>query len=533
MEQSPNKKDGIVRDKNEFKTILAHIKEESEDIEETKRCISVIARVLNNAFENCKDELNKQEILEQFLKEYKKELEFRGKTDFIFPTMMRVRGWRDIIDCYHSDKEKFNALLNTAKEEEWRRPMGRIHVNVNKDENMVAMFRSELRANPSIREENMISFMQKAMIIQSKKLKNTMIEIIQSSVSFLDSYGYLDYGIEESNNKFDGLGLSRLKLKKRNPLSNRETVPEPDGKILAIVNDKGKKIEYSKNDMQVSERDEDIGVLDSFTTELLNQNSLEDLIMMTTFWQSKYWELRLEMSKAMSTIDTLELWAEMIEKGEMMMNDLDDQKVVGALKKELSLTHLFKHEIEINPKISEQYKTFMQKNGFYKKGEGIMTDLKKVKPELENLTVLLNDITILQCLVLQQLREKSPAIKTWGIIKFDDKIEDLEDEQKESRTSNVVRIGLEHQNFRGPLIIEMSGSVLRSFLKIESEDELPIYINNENLDSKLTNLYLPVTEYFKRVVKQEYKASRSSPLLSYLNGKTVKKAPGQLGGDHR
>ena len=281
-----------------------------------------------------------------------------------------------------------------------------------------------------------------------------MIRIIHESVNFLNDYGMLDEYINQANDELEELGLKRLKLKKRNPIADEQ------------YDESGKKIENA----------EDLGVVDSLEKEILEEFSIEDLLMMTAFWESKYLQGRMKILKAMTTIDTLDIWQDILTRGETAIENLDNERVQAILKKDLALNYIYNEEIEITPHMRTQYQNFIKRNGINIDGETIETELKKMEAELKNLEFATMDMTTLSALILGQLLDKLPKVKRWGAIDETDKI-------KFERIENVndssqIGIAIEHQNFRSPLILSISEDVLKALYNIDVTD-LPKYKNSE------------------------------------------------------
>lgn len=485
--------------KQDLKKVIEEIKQETFDCDSTKKYILAIKSVLDNAFENCKDELTKEEVLKEYLEEYRKELNVKWNAESVYYAMLQYRAYKRLLVDYKGNKSNFDSTVGEAKKRE--HISRRENIPIYKDLNacMVSAVRNILRSCPTIREKDLIMSMHELKNRIAKFLKGNMIKSIQQSVSFLNEYGFLDEYIEESNKELDKLGLQKLKFTKRNPMPDEQ---------------------YDENG-ELIENNEDIGVLDSFTTEYLEQLSPEDLVIMTAFWESKYMEERLGLENAMTTINSLGLWKEILEQDENSIKSLDNEKIYSALKKDLALTYLYKNNAEITPKMRRQYAKFLKENGIDKK-EDLEQEIKAVIPEIQNLERVANDITILQCLIAYQLQAKDIKIKNWGTIEENQELQTSKTEDEEEG----VKIALEHQGFRGPLVMQVPETQLKKFLEIDNL-ELPTYRHtdmiDENYNNIMTKLCLPSNEYFKRTVKQYYKSMPESTLLTILAGKKPKK----------
>ena len=208
--------------------------------------------------------------------------------------------------------------------------------------------------------------------------------------------------------------------------------------------------------------------------------SPEELLLIDTFWRGQYLKERLEISKAMATIGYLDLWPAMIGDSEKFIDKLDDGAIANALKRDLALTYLCKSRTVITPKIRRQYIKFLDANdinseveldkelatavksslesnitlrmkmqysrflkdiGMVKKDK-IEVELANSKHEIDNLITSSRDLSWQQCIVINKLKDKDFSVKNWGTVK------DKDDDK-------MIKIMIEAQNFRGPLIISM------------------------------------------------------------------------------
>lgn len=507
-----NKEKAFEESRINFKGIIADIKEDDINPAETKKYIAVIQRILDTAYKNCDGEVSREEILQEFLEDYRESLKFRGNADIIYSEMLKYRGYKELLKLYKNKRGEFNSVLKNARQEESKNNDEVLGANIYKDKNIVTILRILIRLGLTDVEKQMLPYISDEKNAIEIDMKKQMIRIIHESVSFLNDYGILDEYINQSNNELNELGLKRLSFKKRNPIADEQ------------YDESGKRVENV----------EDIGVVDSLRTEILEELPIEDLLIMTAFWESKYFQNRIKILKAMTTIDTLDFWQHILTRGEIAINDIKDEIIVAILKKDLALNHLYNEEIEITPHMREQYQNFIKNNGIYKDGETIERELRKMEPELENLLFTEVDMTALSTLIIGQLFDKNPRVKNWGTIENQEKIkfetiEFLYD-------SSLIGIAIEHRNFRSPLIISVSEDVLKDLYKVDAI-YLPKYKNSGLIDKKYNNtmnrVCIPVNEYFRKVIKEEYKANPYSALLASLNGKPVKKMPGQPGGDER
>lgn len=562
MEQNPNNNQNEVMDVD-FNNVIAKIKEDTMDTKEIRNIISTIRSKVIGIIESCNGELTEQEVIEEFLEEYNSELSFRSDVkDLLFSRIITYRGYRDLLKLYRSDKTTFRNMMKKIKlqgskecEEFFTENMKKslekntgekgfaskiakrlsalssskkeMNLNLYSDKNMEAVLNNVMneftkRGRVPV-EENVVGYMQGAKTIMEDVVTDHLIYIIHESMSWLNEYGFLDRAIDESNNELGELGLDRLKFKKRNPISEEY---DKKGKRLKNKEDK-----------------EDVGIIDAYSKENLKdpeKYTPEDLLIMAAFWESQYWLARTKMSLAMSTIKGLNLFGD-ISKHKTFA--LDDKKIMFAMKRDIGLTYLLTNGVNITPQINEQYKKFLVSNGL--ESREVENDLMEIRPEVENLKSAITDVTLMECLILQQLREKNPKVKKWGILKEqnEEKVEEIIENQKgNEKKDKIIKIVIEHEELRGPIILALSEEYLKEFFDVENLDVLPEYIDGEKLDetycSVTSKVILPVTPFSKKISIEEYKKDPTSYLKASLSGKPVKKATtkpkgGQPGGEAR
>lgn len=478
-----------------FKDIIEEIKKENINQEETKKYILAIKRVVKKAYESCKDEQEESEILEEYLEDYNNDLKFRGKTQDIFNKMLMYNAYKNILRDFKGNKSSFDSVIKEAKKRESANNATTITINTNIKEAMISAIRYVIRTRNITKEKEMISALQEEKSKVSKYLKNKMTDVMHSSVTLLNEYGFIDEYIAEANEELKQLGLDELQYEKRNPIAD---------------------IQYDENGKMVKDV-EDIGVLDTFARDNLEQLSLEDLIFMTAFWESKYLQERIGLSKAMSTVKTLNLWNTMLHEEDEKIENLNSSMIQGALKKDLALTYLVKNETTITSRMDKQYKKFIEKEGIQ---ESLQLDeeVKALEPEILNLESAARDVAILECLILHQIRTKESKVKRWGVIEEDNDENNLEEKNK------GITFAIENKNFRGTLVMSLPKYLLKDFFRIE-ESQLPKYdkeLNNTYCDI-MSKLYLPTNKYFTNLIQKAYKENPQSELLADLSGKKVQK----------
>lgn len=484
----------------DFNSIIAEIKAEILDPEEIKKYMILIGKFAKSAFDNCKEELDIKEFLAQFFEEYDRSLAFRGQANNLYMETLKYKGYREILKKQKKERGKILSLLRTAKQREDNDNSQKLNVNVNRDENIIALFRNLLRGKYTNFETEMIPYIQQEKNATEQHLISRMIEIIHESVAFLDEYGILDEYIKEANIELADLGLQRLSYRKRNP------IPEEQYDI------NGKKIENI----------EDMGIIDSVEEDYLKKLPIDTLIIETAFWESKYWQNRIEISKAKAVIDAFDLWEDILSNGEEAILNLDSAKIKNALIKDEVLTRVHRKGIEITPTMIKQYTNFVEQYGLNNAGIEFNEEFDKIGVELANLMGAGYDVAVLQCLIIHQLIEKNPKVKRWG---------KMPNEEVESiGNSDYIAIAVEHEDLRGTMLLAISEETLKGLYNT-NKLELPEYKKTNQIDEKynsiMTKLCLLTTPYFRRVIKEEYKLNPYSPLLASLNGKSPKKAEGK------
>lgn len=488
-----------------LKDKLEEIKKETVDPEETKKYILAIKRVLGRAYENCKDEQSEEEILQEYLEDYENDLKFRGEAHNIYNRMLMYSAYKRILKDYKNNKINFNITLRNAREREASDNISKISINTDTKEAMISVVRFVIRTYKIKRESEILEAIQKEIGLEERYLRDRMVHIIHSSVRLLNEYGFIDEYIAESNEELKQLGLEQLQYEKRNPIPDKQY--DENGQIVKDV--------------------EDIGVIDTFAKDNLDKIPLEDLTLMTAFWESKYFQERVSLSKAISTIKTLDLWNVILHKDDVEINDLDNSLITKALKKDLALTYLCKSNCGVTSRVKEQYKKFLDSEEISSDRE-LNEEISEEMPEVSNLLSTIGDIATLERLILHQLINKEIKIKKWGTIQDKEATEELIDENDEEKKSTTLAI--ENKNFRGALIMSVPNYILTDYFNIEGSD-LPKYEKklDETYCSIMSKLYLPTNNYFINTVKKAYKENPQSAILAELAGKKVQ----PLSGDER
>ena len=463
-----------------FKKIIELIKEETVDSKNTKKYILAIKRVLQSNYENCKGELSEEEILSEFLEEYAKDLEFRGNANLIFYNMAKFEAYNGVLREFKGNKARFNSIVREAKKIEIAEH-GKLIQNLQTDHRnaMVSAVRYVMRAKGVTSNADIIAAIEeeKAKLEADSRMK--MTSIIHSSTSMLEEYGFLDEYIESSNKDLEKLGLSEIQFSKRNPIPDEQY--DSEGNLVQDV--------------------EDIGVIDALTEEELERIPLGELQGMAAFYESKYFQERLGLSKAMSVIKTLEMWDILLHGSDEDIECFDNTKKEGALRKDLAITYLSRDILNVTNKMRKQYRKFLKQYGMYET-KTIEEEANDTIPELDNLQGAITDIAILEGLIMEQLKNGSMRVKKWGVLEVE------EDE---------VAIAIESKNFRGPLIMGVSKGIIERFCRT-SESELPIYDKeiDETYSNIMSKIYMPANNFYRNAVSRAYEKNPDSKVVEDL-----------------
>lgn len=469
-----------------FKKIIEEIKESTVDSQELKKYILAIKKAIERFYENCKDELSDEEIIAQFREDYEKDLEFRGDARFLYYNMIKYQTLKRLIQDYKGNKANFNSVVKEAKKMESEDDKDQIiSLKADYKKTMISAVRYIIRKRKVTKESELINAIKEEKNIFSQDLRERMVKIIHESASMLDKYGILDEYIQTSNEELEKLGLDQLKYTKRNPLPDEQ---------------------YDEQGNQVKDV-EDIGVIDALSEEELEKISIEELEIMTAFFESKYLYERLGLSRAMSVIKTLDLWDDMIHKSEKDIETLDNDKIISALKKDLAASYMYKNQMNITNKMRRQYKKFLKKENL-NFDQSVEEDIEEISSEMANLESAASDLTITEGLIIQQLKSKDIKIKNWGVI---------------DRVGDEVIIAIENRNFRGPLVMDIPKDIVERFCEIE-DNNLPQYKKNinEGYSKVMSSLYIPVSNFYKKEVEKAYDKNPESTLVADLAGKKAK-----------
>lgn len=468
--------------KNDFKERIEEIKEEQMNPENTKKYILAIKNVIKPIYDSCKDEMSQEELILDFIEEYKKDLQFRGNAKPMYYDMAKYETYKRILQDFKGNKQNFNGVVREAKkieETQNKRTIANLQTEYRKS--MVSAVRYIMRTKGVTKDIDIVNSIKEEKGKIEKELRKRMTYIIHSSVSMLEEYGFLDNYIESSNEDLEKLGLSELKYLKRNPIPDEQY--DKEGNLVKDV--------------------EDIGVIDALSEEELEKIPIEELLLMTAFYESKYLQERLEISKSMSVIKTLDMWDVILHGDNNDIEGFDNSKIEGALKKDLAINYLCDDNIEITNKMRKQYRKFLKTQEMYETKE-IDDEISETSVEISNLENAAGDIAILEDLILQYLKSKALKVKDWGVL-------DAED--------NSVTVALESKKFRGPLIMGVPISIIKKYC---GNDEVCFPRYNKKIDLTYSNimskLFIPSNNFFKNTLKEAYKNNPESKSIANIAG---------------
>ena len=497
-----------------------------EHVEVTKKNLLRLKKYIDKLFEGVdEEELSIEEKKQEFLDIYREELKANPKEALENTYFLsQYNSYKEIFNCSKTNKAKLRKLISEAKGMEAQAGNEQLTISLDTDEQAIISLREIFRRNPWCKERDLLEEVQSRKSNVSDILKKRLIKSIQRSALFLNEFGILDEYIEDANEKLKKLNLTEILLSKRYPLPDEYF----DGKGNSIKYDEQKRcfIKYDENGNVVKDNEdlfkyeEDIEILDSFEEDYLMKLSPEDLFMMDMFWKCIYLKERLEISKAISTIEDLDLWYEMFDGKESNVIETHDEFIGDSIKK---------YDRQKDNFLNQQYEEIQEekkKSRFFsrKKENKSKTVEKEIvsKEELENLSILTRDLLLQECTIISKLKAKDFSVRSWGVI----------DSEKVDTTEEGVLIAIDNENFRGTVVMAIPKQMLKAFFEIE-EEKLPKYKNLDKIDESysqiMATLYLPASNYFKRQVMKKYKENPSNQLYASLVGKKAKPTQGGEG----
>ena len=495
----------------------------NESISVTRKNLMRLKKYIDKLYEGVSyEEMSFDEKKDGFLEIYREELKANPKEALENTYILsQYNSYKEIFNLSKSNKSKLKKLIADAKREESKNNKEFLTISLDTEDQSVISLREIFRRNPWCKEREIIEEVQNRKSTVAEYLKKRLIKSIQRSVSFLNEFGILDEYIEDANNRLNELGLSELTLSKKYHLPDEyfdekgNSIMYDEQKRCFIKTDENGNIVKDGEDL--FKYDEDIGILDSFEEDYLMKLSPEDLFMMDMFWKCIYLKERLEISKAISTIEDEDLWYEMIHGKEKDILEIHDEFIADSSKKyDRQKDNFLNQKYE---EVQEEKQGKKESKFFKKRKEDKNKPAEKQivsKEELENLSILTRDLLLQECTIISKLKARDFSVRSWGVL--DSKMINTSDEG--------TLIAIDNENFRGTVVMSIPKEMLKSFFEID-EDKLPKYTKLERIDESysqiMATLYLPASNYFKRQVMKKYKEDPSNELYASLVGKKAKK----------
>lgn len=513
---------------------IEKLKKNTIGTKDLKKSILRVKTILDNLFENCEADLRdgdttKEELLKDFLEQYKKEI-----TDPVeYQTVLALLSseyecCKKILKMSKINKHEFFKLINEAKKCEKDNYTDKLYHSINSQTELMTLmriamrsskkmntFRNPSQSNPSVTQEDILKAISNIKNQVEIQIRNYMQPSLEGMMHFLDEYGYLDEILSETDELFDETGLSELKPAKRNPLPSKE---------------------YDINNARESE---DLGIIDIFKKENVDNLSPNELIILELFWKTKYFNARLDISEALSTIDYLDLWPMLLNEDKSAIENIDDEKLNIALKRDLALTYLIKCKHSITPELEQKYVKFLEDNGMTQKGT-TYEEIEKQSQELEGALKISNDLVLEECVVVDKLLNGELGEHSWGIVDNPDSY------IEEEHDPNQVVLGINHPSFRGPLLIAMNTEHLAAFINEKNSNPRSKKIKYPKYKGRIDGTYsnimsillLPTSPYFKKYISEKYEQNPESPLyeqlaVDFAGNKKIKPSKNQQGDSGR
>ena len=506
-----------------FQEYVERMQKADTDVEKIKKYILLLKRNFSTFIDE-EEEYPVEEYIRDFIEEYREDLKTDpGSTRKRIYCLSQYNSYKELLNLAKGNQAKFRKLLETAIKLESTPVKEPLTISLNAEEQMLRSLRDVMRDNPKLRGKDLLVVLQKRKMYVADRLKSDLISSIQDNVGFLNGYGMLDEYIDMANDAIAKLGLDELAL-------TRHWWPADeygDGKGNTIRYDDKRKcfVKYDESGREIASGDEldeyyeDYGVLDMFDKDYLEKLSPEDLMMMDMFWRCKYLEERMQTSKAMYVIKDLNLWTHMFDSDEQWIDEIDD----AAILESLGRYSIPRNEPEPEPQSTKRKLFVRKKKTEPEKPVEIKPSCVDVE-EIEHLAVVTRDIIVQECTIISKLKAKDFSVRTWGTIESDEE------------TKDMTIIAIDNENFRGTLLMSLPNEYLREFFGTD-DLKLPKYKDKDKIDdlysSIMQKLYLPASNYFKRMVKKKYSQNPSSPVLAGLAGKKVKSLPTQPNGEER
>ncbi len=500
--------------KKDLQDYIARLKEETLDTATVKDTMLRIKSVLDLNFSNCERDIQDGDCTKvQLVEEYKEEIEKEGKEDPTFETrlmllMTEYDACKELCRLEGKKRIELNALMNEAKKKMTKIGAAPLYNTIHLEETKMTtiivtmrelqrqkMFRGEKDYN-KVSADELLEAIHKTKEYKEAEIKDMLISSLQKRIRFLDEYGYIDDYIEKNNDALEDAGLPELKRVRLNPIADEE---------------------YDENRQRVyREETEDIGVIDVFRIDNLKKLPLEDLLVLETFWKSKYFTERMKLTEAMIAIDSLGLWPIFMEEDEKAINSIDDKRISDALKKDLALTYLAQNKDIITPEMEKKYIEFLEQTHMVQT-ETTAEEMEKQSKYLKTSYALTRDLILGHCMILDKLKNKELNVKNWGTVNLEEFVE-LADVQ------NTQAFAVEMPSFRGTFVFALEEDRIEEYFAERDYGSFFKKINfpkfrgriDENYGRAMALMLLPTSKHFVNYLKAKYEEDPSQELVAEL-----------------
>lgn len=467
---------------NNFEEIIEECKNIEVNIDGIKLLIKRIQDKIATFAKNVEGEIPLEEVILEFINAYKEENTANPDNKLNYQRFIQYKALKKIQEIIKKKPSKFNELLSLAKQKEQENNDETLKIQLDLEEEMIYCIRNILRkCKKEIKSSELSDIVDYNKLELGKIVKNGFIESIQKSIAYLDEFRFIDDYIEMYNERAVEFGLERLKLVKRNPIPDEQ------------YDEKGKLVKDT----------EDIGVLDSFSKENLEQLSLESLSFLDLFWKSRYYGKSELMNIALQIIEKEGLWKD-LASGKEIVNDLDNDRIKNIMTQIFITRRISINNIPVTPEMEDMYKTFLTGNGL--EASSLENDARTGKEGFENRNKIRQEVSMLETMNVIKMLQRDMNVKRYSI---------LEDENLDSRYAVLV---IELPEFRGPMLVEIDQAELAEYIKM-SKNRIPKFENYSKEYLKFTALIgLISNKYYRDAVKKEYQENPTA-ITAALAGK--------------
>ncbi len=477
---------------------ISEIAKECEELNvENEGIINLLKRLnayLANFSENTEGEMTNKEVIQEFLEFYKNENQADPKLQSKYFLFLQYKGLKKLLEIIE-DPNQFKKLWNEALEKENNASQENLKIDVDLEKEIISTLRQFIRENnkknPTYKEIS--DYLKENKSKLGRSTKDTFIQSIQKSISYLNEFGFLDEYIKMYNDKAKELGLEGLELVKQNPIPDEQY---QDGKLVKDT--------------------EDIGVLDAYSSENLERLSLETLCIMDYYWKSRYYKEMQLMSIVMQIIDENNLWDELCIKDSNKINELDSEHLKKLITKFLITRKIALNNVEVTPELEEEYRKFLIDNGL--QVSSLRDDVKDKEDEIKNNEMIRNQVAILEIINIIKLLQKDMNVKKYGILKDDQDSED-----------NHLTLAIEFSDFRGVMLVDICQQDLENFMRLAKKTgKLPEYDNDDGYIELTSIICMLENRYYKNKIKDLNKTYHTSTSAA-LAGKKPKPNSNPIG----